>query len=526
MRRKLCIIILLSLVSCGCLTGCSQAKNLIGTNKGAAVRTETSDVISIPMEKVRTLNPVIAKDEGAYYLDKLIYQGLFELDETLVPRGQLADSYEYSEDGRTVTITLKNGVKWQDGSTFSAEDVVFSINAYQSVYNAALKSVYEPYISLIKSAKVIDDDQVTITFKDPKNAAVENLTFPIIPADTAKKAAMVQKLTDSFEPVGTGPYSASTSASGNLITLTGNPEYQGSIPRNKILAKYIPNKEDAVNLFEIREYNMTYLQEGDRDALLSDIDGKVYSFPSNEVEFIGFNFRNETLKDMRVRQAITYALDAKKIIDGCYFGNGIMNDTVYFPDYLGVSSERPLNEYKPEKAIELMKRAGYKDVSLRLLVNSGNSERVLAANEIKEELKAAGIAVEVVSVPAPEFESKVASGNFDLYLGGYKIKDTYDLRPMLRTGYGNSIGYTNPRLDTFLDQMQSGITVSKKKAVFKKIRTILREEVPYYCLLYKTYGIAASNDLNGDVLPRFDNIYNGCDTWNLTYKIPEDAAAN
>ena len=401
----------------------------------------------------------------------------------------------------------------------------FSIDAYLSVYNAAAKSVYEPLVSLIKSAKVLGDNQIAITFKDPKNAAIENLTFPIIPSNTAKKAAQVQKLTNSFEPVGTGPYSANISASGKLITLTGNPQFQGTIPRNTLLVKYIPNTSDAVSLFEIREYNMTFLKEGDRDALMSDIDATVFSFPSNEVEFLGFNFRNETLKDMRVRQAITYALDSQKIIDSCYFGNGVPNDTVYFPNYLGVSSEKPLNEYKPEKALELITRAGYKDISLKLLVNSDNSERSLAANAIKEELKAAGITVEVIGVPAAEFESKVASGNFDLYLGGYRIMDTYDLRPLLRTGSGNPLGYTNTKLDQLLDQMQSAISVSEKKKVFKDIHTILREEVPYYCLLYKTYGIAASNDLQGDVLPRFDNIYNGCETWNLTYKKAQTAAA-
>ena len=225
MRRKLCLLIIISLASCAVLTGCSQAKDLLGSDKGTVVQTETSDVVSIPMEKVRTLNPVIAKDEGAYFLDKLIFQGLFELDEKLVPKGQLADSYAYSEDGRTVTITLKNGIKWQDGSTFSAQDVKFSIDAYQSVYNTAAKSVYEPYVSLIKSAKVLGNGQISITFKDAKNAAIENLTFPIIPADTAKKPALVQKLTDNFKPIGTGPYSANTSASGKLITLTGNPQY-------------------------------------------------------------------------------------------------------------------------------------------------------------------------------------------------------------------------------------------------------------------------------------------------------------
>ena len=183
-----------------------------------------------------------------------------------------------------------------------------------------------------------------------------------------------------------------------------------------------------------------------------------------------------------------------------------------------IASEKPLHEYKPDKALSLITRTSYAAISLRLLVNSDNSERTLAANTVKEELKAAGITVEIVGVPTAEYESKVASGDFDLYLGGYKIKDTYDLRPMLQTGAGNPIGYSNTRLDTLLDQMQSAMTVSEKKKVFMSVRTILREEVPYYCLLYKTYGIAASNDLKGDVLPLFDNIYNGCDTWKLTYK--------
>ena len=517
MYRKSKTLMATILIFCLLLTGCGGATGFLETETDGPLETIVSNEVSIPMEKVRTLNPVITRDEEAYFLNKLLYQGLFDLDKTLTPVPVLADTYKYSEDGKTVTIALKKGIKWQDGTSFTAEDVKFSIDAYMSVYNPAVQSVYAPSVALIQSAKIDDNGRIVITFKNPLNASVANLTFPIIPSGTAKKAAAVQSVTDDFVPVGTGPYMVSATDPGKQITLVGNPEYEGTVPKNTLLIKYIPSKEEAVNLFDVREYNMTFLKEGDRDAILSEIDAKVHSFPSNEAEFLGFNFRNEILKDRRVRQAVACALDPEKIIDSCYFGSGVTNDTVYFPNYLGVKTAKPLYECDVDQAKTILAGTGYTDLSFRLLVSQDNGERMLAAQMIKESLAQAGITIEIVPVEAASFAGQVASGSYDIFLAGYKIKETYDLRPFLRTGQ-NPIGYTNQMLDTLLDQMQSGCTAEEREKTFAEIRTILREEVPYYCLLYKTYGIAASPDLQGEVFPTFRNIYGGCETWSLTYE--------
>ncbi|MDD2484065.1 MAG: ABC transporter substrate-binding protein [Eubacteriales bacterium] len=518
MLKKSILIIITIAALLLLLTACRSATGFLEKDAEESPELAVSTEISIPMEKIRTLNPVIARDEEAYYLNKLIYQGLFELDADLNAIGQLAESYRYEEDGVSVSVSLKNGIKWQDGTAFSAEDVKFSIEAYLSVYNVAEKSMYAPYVDLIKGVKVVDDKEVLITFKDPKNAAIENLTFPILPLTTAKKAIQVQKLKTGFKAIGTGAYMVESTEGDKLIKLVGNPYYKGSVPKNSFLVRYIPDKADAVNLFDIRQYNMTFLKEGDRDALLSDIDATVSSFPSNEVEVLGFNFRKPALADKKVRQAVACGIDAKEIIESCYYGNGIINDTIYFPNYLGIASNKPVNPYDPDKAKLLLAEAGVTELSLELLVNADNSERVLAAKTIKESLQKVGIEVVLNSVPAAEYKSKLAGGSFDLYLGGYRIKDTYDLRPLLRS-YSNPIGYSNTLLDNLLDKMQSPITKEDKKETFEGIRKVLRQDTPYYCLLYKTYGIVASDDLKGDVTPQFFDIYNGCETWNLTYEV-------
>jgi len=520
MGRKTGLVLLMLSLLLSSFFGCKSPGDLLGKNKEQKVTYETSSEISIPMEKIRTLNPVILRDEEAYYLDRLIYQGLFTLNEDLSAKGELAESWEYEDNGAAVVISLKKGVRFHDGSAFSAEDVKYSVDAYLSVYDPAAKSVYDAYTSLIQSAEVLDDGDIRIRFKNPKNAAIENLTFPILPKGTAKKAAAVRELKDGFKPVGTGPYMVDSIEGSKLVTLVGNPYFQGAVPQNTLMVKYIPDKTEAVNLFDIRQYNMTFLKEGDREALLSGVDAKVYSFSSNEVELIGFNFRNPALKNKKVRQAIAYALDPKEIIDSCYYGNGVVNDTIYYPGYLGIESEKSANPIDTETAEALLVESGVEEFSFGLLVNADNPERLLAAKVIQKSLQNVGITINLVAVGTEEYKAKLSAGSFDLYLGGYRIKDTYDLRPLLRT-YANPIGYSNILLDSLLDRMQSGISPEEKKKTFMGIRKVLKQDLPYYCLLYKTYGVVASKDVQGDARSTFFDVYKGCEQWTLKYEIVE-----
>ncbi len=496
MRRQFLTLILLILLLL--FAGCADDTGLPGEETENVPERITSAVVSIPMEKARTLNPLLSLDEDAYHLNKLIYDGLFTFNAGLVAEGALAESYEYDQGGTVLQIRLREGVKWQDGEAVTAEDVKFTIDAYKTV-PAAKIGTYGPSLNLIKSAKVLDTLDIQIQFTDGNQAALENIMFPILPSHKYNRPA---DLISSLE-------------TGKQITLSGNPNYRGAVPENTLLFKFMPKKEEAVNLFDIGEMNITYLKESNRNTLVEDKVVTMVPFLSSEVEVLGFNFSHGALQNPVVRQAIAHAIDNQMILETCYYNSGILNNTIYYPGYRGVESEGALYEYDTAKARELLKSAEYEGLSLNLLFNADNHARNLAAQVIKSGLEKAGVSITLIPLERDDYNTALAKGEFDLYLGGFRFHENYDLRPVLHSESDNPINYANPQMDILLDKLQQGIPGEEKRKTFETLHQLYSNEIPYYCLLYKTYGFAASTDLTGYTKPFFYHIYHGSENWRV-----------
>ena len=155
-----------------------------------------------------------------------------------------------------------------------------------------------------------------------------------------------------------------------------------------------------------------------------------------------------------------------------------------------------------------------------VLVNSEDQQRTAAAQIIKNGLDKLPIQSYIINKDWSAYNTDLSKGNFDIFIGGYQLKDNYDMRSMLHTNYLNVIGYSNPTLDVLLDKMESGISKNEKKSTFTKIKAILNEDLPYFCLLYKTYGAIASPALKGEIKPYFYNLYNGCENWSCVFEKP------
>lgn len=501
------------------LSGCSEEVDLSGEDGVNETEIITSNLVSIPIEKIRTLNPLLTKDEDAYYLNNLIYQGLFALNSNLEAQGVLAESYEYLQPCNLI-LHLKKDVSWHDGEDFTAEDVKFSIDAYKSV-PANKQGVHAAAASLIKAVKIADPYIVEIQFAEENKAALENLTFPILPAHKYNRPADMVKAEANFMPLGTGPYWASSIEAGKQITLSGNPGYAGPVPENILVFKFMPDKEDALNLFELGEINMAYLRDVDRDTLIENKAVNIISFLSNEAEVLGFNFNHGALQQADVRRAVAYAIDGRMILETCYFNSGIQNDSIYYPGYMGVEAQGSSYGYDVSKGAELLKASGNEGLSLSLIFNGENHSRNLAAQVIRLNLEKIGINVEAISLSKEDYEKRLEKGDFDLYLGGFKFNENYDLRPLLQTGGAlNLIRYSNANMDELLDRMQQGIWGEEKRNTFKTLQKLYIEEIPYLCLLYKTYGFASSKDLAGVINPYFYDVYNGCEDWRVNYERP------
>ena len=541
--KKIISIAIILIMALSCLASCGDTTSFLGGAQEQEKNIIQTSEVYIPIEKIRTLNPIITKDEDAYYVDRLIYEGLFGFDENLALKTVLADSYSYGDAGYSVTINLKKGVLWQDGEELTAKDVKFTIDAIISAsYSSG--TLFSSSVSNIKSTKLNNKDpySITVYFTNNANVSMTNFTFPIVPEHKFKNIEAAKKLDTSFIPIGTGSYKVTGYNELSHIVLTGNEQYHGgNAPTNTLNFQIIPEKRDAINLMDVNNISITFSKDLDRDTIYTNKDVNLINFPSNEVELIGYNFRRPAMKDGNVRKAIATAIDTEEIIESAYFKNGLQNDTIYYPNFLGVTSTKTHNIFDIVKAKELLQDAGYYDrngdglvenlmnetIVINILVNAEDQSRMAAAQIIKEGLDQLPVQSNIVSKDWNGYNSDLASGNYDIFIGGYQIEESFDLRFLLHTNFNNPIGYSNPALDQLLDEMESGVSQKERQATYSEINDIMINDLPYDCLLYKTYGAIASTSLKGEIRPSFMNFYQGCEKWYSRIEIePEEDAAD
>jgi peptide/nickel transport system substrate-binding protein len=492
---------------------------------------KTSQSVILPMVSISSFNPLISKDEDTYYISKLIYDGLFTLDENMTPTPQLVEKYTINKKDQSITLTLRNNLVWHDGKEFAAEDVKYTIDAFKA---AGDRSVYQTDILTIKNAKVEATDQVTIFFNTASEMSLDLLTYPILPKHQFEKIGNALDKVSGFKPIGTGAYKYESFDPTSQLTLIANSEYFGEKPQNTLIFRVLPSQLNFFNLLKASNLSLIISKAATRETEISGEAVSVVDFPSNEFEYLGYNFLNPELSKRSVRVAIAYAINPKEIIDESYYGSGITNDTIYFPGYLGTE---PLEEpYGNDGALseEYIKKAGYEDkngdgivenaegepLTFRVLVNNNNDSRMLAAIQIVDSLKDVGINATIDAVEWTAYLTQLQTSDYDLYLGGLKLSKNMDMRNMLsQGGQYNYIGYNNGKMNELLEQMRSGLTPEEMKETYLEIREILQDDLPYFCLLYKTNGAIQSPALVGDVMPSFDDYYRGCESWYCKYEV-------
>ncbi|MEG0157625.1 MAG: ABC transporter substrate-binding protein, partial [Anaerovoracaceae bacterium] len=358
-------------------------------------------------------------------------------------------------------------------------------------------------------------------------------TFPIIPEHGFKSTAEAIKGDGAFIPMGSGQYKCDSYNATDKLVLAPNENYHGEKAINTLTFEVMPGKENAYKLLETSGISLMISKAMDRETEIRNKSIKIENFPMNEVEFLGFNFYRESLKKPEVRKAIASAVNSESIIEECYYNSGIVNDNLYFPNYMNVDSKQAAYTYDLQKASEYLKDAGYKEdatdgllrdknknvLSMTILVNQTNEARVASAESIKRALTGIGISVTVKAVDDAEYTSSLQKGEFDLYLGAYKYDEQMDMRILFGDSTYNYTGYQNKKLMELMNDMRSGASEETVKKDFEEIRKILIEDLPYVTLLYKTYGAIKAPALQGEVNPVFNNLYRDCGKWQCKYEV-------
>lgn len=476
LHRHIIIIIIAVVVLAGGLSTIAIVRGDVSPSEEEqeTVTYETMDKIYLAMDRVETLNPLVSGDSDVYYISQLLFSSLFYLDDKLGVKSQVVESYNTNAQAGSVSLELRKDVKFSDGSSLTANDVRATIN---TILRIGSDGPYYEYVSKIDSVQISD-------------------TYAISSYDNTK-----------------------------CLNLNPNKYYFGEKPENKLRFKVLPDKSKTSGLMTMEAVTAYVSRDQDADADAEDKDLNTEKISSSELEYLGFNFKNKVLAKKEVRQAIAKAIDVESLIHDNYGGCGISSDSIYFPGFLGTENKGDTYAQDLKGASDLLAAAGYRDVnedglledgegkkvSMTILVNANDGNRKDTAESIAVSLREIGIDVKIKSLGWQSYKTAVKEGEFDLYLGGYKFDKKFDLRQLFSSG--NAIGYKNTTVQSYVNQMETCLSRKKQKGIYEKLKPVLADELPYYCLCYKTYAFITVPRFTGEELPTFFDIYRGCESW-------------
>lgn len=469
----------------------------------------------------------------------------------------MAKDYNITNEGKTISIELKKGVKWHDGADFNANDVAFTINtlkyakddsSYSNFFQGSQGVFSQGDISIITEVRVIDNYNIDITFNNVSSNNLEMLTFPIIPqhifGDTKNSFAKALEL-DNYLPIGTGPYKYVRYEKFKNISLISFDDYrEGKAYITNIDGKVLEDEELILTAFETGQLSMATTIGVDWDKYKSNKRIRTVEYVSNNYEFIGFNFERHIFQGesgLAIRKAINYGIDRQAIIRKIYLGHASQIDVPIHPNSWLVSDDANTYGYSIDKAKEILKAAGWSDenddgiledesgekLSLRILTNAHNQLRLNTTEMIAEDLRKIGFEIikdyEPKFVDSPDEEeinaqwdninTNIAKGDFEMVVLGWEMSFIQDLSFIFHSSENqdtsNFIRYKNETMDGLLLNAYEASKREDKKDSYHKLQELIAEEIPYVSLFYKNKALLVDSKIMGDLNPTFLNPYNG-----------------
>jgi len=487
--------------------------------------------------EVANLNPMEYPRTPDSNVQNLIFSYLVQPDEELNFKPDLAESWDISEDGTVYTFHLRKDVTWHDGVPFTADDVVFTLNALahpnyiggnenRVLGIVGATEVQKGEAETISGVVKVDDYTVEITLPETNAAFMANMYTSILPKHVLEGEDPGEWEKDDFNraPVGTGKYKFVEWKAGQYIRLERNEDYFGTKPSIK----------DVIVQFGDETTLVAALLNGEIDVL--------YNLPTAEVEnveaidtvqvvrneqmtvyYIGFNMLDPTLSDLKVRQALAYGLDKFTIID-TVFGNGLayVAEDIFPNNHWSHSDDVTVYKYDPEKAKSLLTEAGYtmndstgyfekdgKTLHLVYDLSTGSTGEAIATL-IQQQWKEIGVELEVVTQDFSTLAftkllpdsgaSETTADSYQMYTLGFGVEvDPNEYNEYLSTNTGagswNFGHYHNEEVDELFKQQLKQTDPEERAATFHKIGKIESDDL-YWIPLYSN---AATNGVSNRV---------------------------
>lgn len=507
------IILLIIMLTCAVLTtsGCSSKdENGTGDAVSGMEVTSGSDNASQPeggsdntlilgeMWDIESIDPI--NGDGTLICEKAaITETLIGANEDFSLKPELATSWEQLDEN-TWEFKLRNNVTFHDGSKMTAKEVKFTLEKVISE-NSKVASMLK-----IDSIEVVDDYTLKIKTKEINPILPGVLHYPdtaiISPSSYNEKGELVK-------PVGTGPYKfGSFDEQTRILTVVKNENWWGGkVGLDKLILKGIPDPNTRAMAIENGEVDFTVdvpYSETDRIDAIDGINVEKYKTP--RVYKLDLNLKHEPIEDVKVRQAISYAINRSDIAENVLYNVGEAAAGPFLPTM--VWANKSLKPYSQDlkKADELLTAAGWVDtdgdgirdkdgkpLKLNLMTYAARPGLPPMAEAMAAQLREAGIGIETEVMEMGSIDDRREKGDWDLYLAAYNIAMVPDPEYILTNWYmtngtDNGPGYSNPKVDSLINEARKIKDLNERYKKFNEVEAIVYDEQPMIIVAY--YGCA------------------------------------
>ncbi|MDP9017204.1 MAG: ABC transporter substrate-binding protein [Candidatus Eremiobacteraeota bacterium] len=526
MNRLLAALALGALLA-GCTKAGTQTAEGGSRNSGTQPGTVRVGIQSEP----KNLNPILASNTTDGMVAAFMFDFLVTADAKGNPQPDLANPVPtlenggISKDGLTVTYHLVKNVKWHDGVPFSSKDVKFS---WQAVMNPKNNTTSRNGYDKVASVDTPDANTVVFHLKQ-KYAPIVNTLFAesdnpiwVVPEHILSKYPDINNLPYNSEPVGTGPFKIAKWERGDNITMVRNDDYFLGKPKlDKVVIKVIPDENTTIN--ELKTHDIDWMFEASPNTCDQLKNVKEINIPASTVdgyEGVLLNISHPFLTDKKVRQAIAYAINKKELVDKLTCGTQKIA-TEDHPDFMWAHNPNVTQyPYNVQKARQLLQEAGFtagpngimqkggQPLSLLGVTNNSNTTRRKLAVLVQEELKLAGIDMQIKTYTgsqlfAPAGEGGILQlGKYDLsFSGWYAGIDPDDSSQffckMVPPGGYNYTRYCNQAMEAAQNDALTHYDVPSRTAAYHKVEGLLADDLPQIFFWWVHQAQPINSDLKG-----------------------------
>ena len=498
MKKKL-LALFLALVMVGAvLPGCGDGSKDPG---GQGNNGETGEpvkggeiTVGIAQDLDDSLDPHQTVAAGTREVLFNIFEGLVKpnSDGEMIPA--VAEKYELSEDGTTYTFTLRDGVKFHNGQTVTAEDVVYSINRCAAVPEGQEKPLVAAF-SAVRSVEALDEKTVTVTIAQRDLEFISYMTAAIIPAGYADQATA---------PVGTGPFRFVSRTPQENFIMERFEDYWGTPAwLDKVTYKICENADALVMNLNGSSIDLcAHLTSAQAAQLNSNF--KVLEGTMNLVQAIYLNNQAKPFDNQLVRQALCYAIDRQGIMDMVADGHGTAVGSSIYPAFTKYFLPELVDKYphSVEKAKELLAQAGYPNgFDMTISVPNNYQPHMDTAEVVAEQLREAGIRVTIQPVEWSTWLDTIYNGRqFQATVVGVDAANM-TARAMLErftSDYAkNFINYSSPAYDALFQQAINATDEAAQTDLYKQMESMLADTAANVYIQDLSDLVAMRQDLGG-----------------------------